>query len=99
MDVGHVVVDDDVSEEMDQTHLGHVFEVVLSELLIELGAGRFLLYFVGASFYLIDALPKLLLFDLESIYLFFQLSSLFPQLSQGLIDFFFFLLEHQNLIL
>jgi hypothetical protein len=73
--------------------------VVLGELLIELGAGRFLLDFVSASFYLIDALPKPFLIDLKVINLFLQFPTLLPQFPQSQIHLFLFLLKHQNFFL
>ena len=62
---GHVVLHHNVRKHVNYTHLGELLQDVLLLILIKFCIEGLLLDLVGASLYLIDALPELFLFDFK----------------------------------
>ena len=64
----HIILYNDVGEEMDEADLRKLIEVIFLFHFIEFGVDGFFLYFIGSSFYFIDALPKFLLIYFQIVY-------------------------------
>lgn len=79
---GHVVLHHDVRKHVNYTHLGELLQDVLLLVLVKFGIEGLLLDLVGASLYLVDALPELFLLDLKREDLVFELIGFLAQSGQ-----------------